>query len=95
MAIQKDWFMEFDRRIKQIRQEDKLQNISMTDRKASLYGLSGYSEEMTLTHGTEEEERQKEIQHITQRMDMGYLNEIPGIIDRELLAETGNFLSLF
>ena len=54
MDTPKNWFQEFDQRVEQVRQRKKPHDISMADKIATLYGLSGYSEELMRTHGLEE-----------------------------------------
>lgn len=69
MELSKDWFQEFDQRIQQIQQAKQPQEISMSNKVATLYGLAGYSEEMMHTHGNDEQGRQEEIQQVMQRME--------------------------
>lgn len=69
MDTPKDWFQEFDQRIQKIQQGKQPQEISMSNKVATLYGLAGYSEEMMHTHGNDEQGRQEEIQQIMQRME--------------------------
>lgn len=69
LDIPKDWLQKFDQRMVQIEQGDEPRDISMTDKITTLFGLAGYSEEMMHTHGGEEEEKQREVQQIMQKIE--------------------------